>query len=251
MGSMKKLVTVTATGIYESIIPFIYPMFERYAKRCNADFIPIEKMDFSASTCLDKIKIGDFFKTYDRIALFDADMVIRPDCPDLFELVPPQYLGAYEELNWFISRSLLDEWQACARAEQIKLMAERWSLQIPKWPEKYIDHRYYNAGLMVFSREHEKILTLPALDPLPSVEDIICPEQVYKNWGIMVYGIEVFNLPVSFNQMPHNRPNNYRDESFIVHYAGIPSFGERVDSMKADVEYWDKIYSGNCINNAC
>ena len=84
------------TGLRETV----EPTHRYYANRIGADHIVIDQAKICGPKFgCEKFQIYNFFDGYDRILYIDLDAIPRPDCPDLFSLVPPNCLGVrYEKI---------------------------------------------------------------------------------------------------------------------------------------------------------
>jgi hypothetical protein len=235
---MKKLILTAAIGEHEQLRPLTYPFLKAYATKTHADFCSVEELTKTNSPLLEKIaSINEGLSNYDQIISLDSDLIVRPDCPDLFKLVPLNKLAAYNEgLN-------------CRNSEEIttrylSITAVQHAYGLPSLLVDYLGHidgklaikkdrfNYYNTGVLVCSRQHAPIFELP---PDGDVENIQMPEQSYLNWQILKYKPEMWDMPVCFNQMAWNCSPNYLDCTFIIHYAGT-SMEIRVPMMCSDIE---------------
>ncbi len=64
-----------------------------YASRIGADFVSLHRQ--AENPYLEKLRLGDYLGLYERILFLDTDVIVRPDCPDLFQLVPADCFGAW------------------------------------------------------------------------------------------------------------------------------------------------------------
>jgi lipopolysaccharide biosynthesis glycosyltransferase len=239
---MKKLICTNTYGVYEAVRPTVYPILKHYAKKVKADFIPIEDSLFPNDPILDKFRIGTFLNNYDRLIYFDSDLVIRPDCPDLFKIVPQNRFGAYDESSSF---GFMTNFPGCGEApmyeriyHMIKL-CKLWKLEIPQVVMGEIDKvSYFNTGVYVCSKEHQQLFK-PDATYVPL--DIEFPEQSYINWGLITKNILMHHLPVCFNQMVHNRVKDYLECSYVIHFAGLTTVDVRLPMMKAVLGHWKEI----------
>ena len=76
------LATILLGSDYRALSLVTHPTLSMYAKKIGADFVP----SFLSPTDL---------QAYDRIILVHSDLIIRPDCPSLFRVVPEGWIGAY------------------------------------------------------------------------------------------------------------------------------------------------------------
>jgi len=60
------------------------PFFQKYAKKIGSCHVVLD----------DKKDIENVFNYFDRIIYLENNILIRDDCPNLFNLVPENYIGA-------------------------------------------------------------------------------------------------------------------------------------------------------------
>jgi len=148
---------------------------------------------------------------FDRYLFLDADILIRKDCPNLFDYVRHTHIGSIvEDVG---SREI-------HRKKVIKAVQKKFGNI--KWVSDYT-----NAGVFVLSNKHLNILK-----PING--------EYWKGWGSVDghigYNIKRFNyeiqyLSYKFNHMcmfsePWNR-SMHRYFSFMIHYAGQANFPDK------------------------
>lgn len=72
-----------------------------YAKKCHADFKFINEYidkDLKRDIYSQKLLIPDYLREYEQVLFLDLDILISPDCPDIFALMP-QDIGLMAEVN--------------------------------------------------------------------------------------------------------------------------------------------------------
>lgn len=73
--------------------------FQRYAERCDADYVELTHNAYPAWPMANKlIQIPNVTTHYDQTVYFDCDVVVKPSMPNLFEQVPKGYYAAQDEL---------------------------------------------------------------------------------------------------------------------------------------------------------
>lgn len=163
---MRLLVLTIAIGdLYTQIGQITHPFMMAYAKRIGSDFHVMDSATAWAITPhWEKFRIYDLLDVYDRILYVDTDALIKKDCPDLFESVPDDMIGAFNEGAHF----------------------ER------KCPN------YYNTGVMVISKRHKDVFTRPQ----HATGDInTFFEQDTLNGLFISHACKMFPLPKEFNLM--------------------------------------------------
>lgn len=182
------------------------PTMKAYAEKINADFIVIDKipetyhfLEYSAYWA--KFILKDYLDEYSRIIYFDLDVIVSVHCPNLFDVVPQNQFGALVE----------DEYGNDMSQEIITAQADYGDIG---WVKEY-----FNVGVMVISREHSSIFTLPE-----SFEtNTLFKEQSRINYNFIKSGCELYKLNYKFNHMHILKiEHGDRHNSYIFHYAAIP-----------------------------
>ncbi len=219
---MKNLVLTIAMGLYHTEMGAVtHPLLASYAKKIGADFKVITEQKISKTTPhWEKFQIAELFDTYDRILFFDTDIIVRGDCPNLFDVVPPERLGAFNEAQCGgRTRDVIDG------------LARAYGIEPPRWTGAY-----YNTGVMVLSRIHQ------ALFWKPEQEIFSFYEQSYLNLVFLREQIVMMDLPYRFNRMACMNPlvPEHRLDSYVVHYAGYedPDPRKIIEAIAHDVGQW-------------
>lgn len=224
MGRMKTLVLTIAIGeYYQKMGEITHPLMRRYAERIGADFSVITEQEISQTTAhWEKFQIAEFLDRYDRILFLDTDIIVRGDCPNLFEFVPEHALGAFDETAYYTDAH-----------ERMEKMASAYGIDIAEWNGQYV-----NTGVMVISKIHAPLFAKPAQE----LEDFY--EQTYLNLVFASCKTPMFPLDFRFNRMhPMNaHTGEPRLSSYIVHYAGYTAEdpNEVFDYIRTDIERWRK-----------
>jgi hypothetical protein len=214
------IVTVVSGDKFKEIWKRSEPFFIDYAEKCDAELIVLNGMEGNLTPHWIKFGIYDLLKKeFSRIAFIDADIIIRPDTPSLFDIVPEDKIGIFDE-GQYLPRSI-----CIYEAKKV------YNVELRDWNGK----SYYNTGVMVLSREHRHIFSInDELRPLRNAFG----EQTYLNMRIMASGVKVFSLTHNFNRMSHmdRATGMSRLNSYLIHYAGD---GDRIlAKMDRDIERW-------------
>lgn len=211
------VLTISIGDYYKKISKFTLPYLKKYADKIDADFLNITEHNKDYITQKwNKFYIYELLNKYKRIVYLDIDMIIREDCPNLFNVVPENRLGMFNEGRY------------SPRQEYIEQASEYYKEPIKKWNGKF-----YNSGVMVISRIHKQIFKLPR------GIDYVETDQPYINLRIINDKIEMFDLHYDFNRMDilDKVCGVSRLNSYIVHYAGAPE--EMIfDVLKRDIKQW-------------
>jgi|GEM_PF-814758 len=221
------LMTIIAGPKYQKIWEMAEPFFNQYADRIGADLVVLKEIPPNLpSPHWAKFSIYELLrKQYDRIAFIDGDVLIRPDTPSLFDVVPEDEFGIFNE-GYYTPRSVC--------LHEVKKV---YDVNLPNWNGK----DYYNTGVMVVSRKHRHLFKVSdSIKPLRNSYG----EQTYLNMRIMQSGEKVCLLNHRFNRMSimDRLTGMTRLDSYIVHYAGFDVMGKQtiLEAMKRDIEEWEK-----------
>lgn len=221
---MKKenLVLSIAVGeYYNQISEITLPFLKEYAEKIGADFILINEFNQKYITQKwNKFYISELLNEYKRIIYFDIDIIIRKDCPNLFEIVPENKLGMFNEGRYV------------ARYEFLEQASEYYGESLRKWNGKF-----YNSGVMVISRIHKQLFRMP------KGIDYVETDQPYLNLRILNDKIEMFDLDFRFNRMDilDTICGISRLDSYIIHYAGAPE-NQIFGVILNDIAQWENDY---------
>ncbi len=216
------LVFTIAIGEYhQKISKFTLPSIKKYAEKIGSDFLIVtEPKKEYITQKWNKFYIHELLNDYKRILYLDCDLIIREDCPNLFNIVPENKLGMFNEERY------------TSRLEYLLQASEYYKEELPKW-----DGKFYNSGVMIISRKHKQIFRMP------KGIDFVETDQPYINLRIQKDKIDMFDLPYDFNRMDilDKFCGISRLNSYIVHYAGAPK--EMIfDVMKKDIKEWKEKY---------
>lgn len=211
------VLTISIGDYYKKISKYTLPFLEKYADKIGADFLNITEHNKDYITQKwNKFYIYELLNKYQRIIYLDIDIIIREDCPNLFDVVPENRLGMFNE-GRYSSRYEFYE-QAC---------------EYYKEPQKKWEGKFYNSGVMVISRRHKQIFKMPR------GIDFVETDQPYINMRIINDKVEMHDLHYDYNRMDilDKFCGISRLNSYIVHYAGAPK-DIIFDVMKKDIKQW-------------
>ena len=218
---------VTLSKDFDEVSSLTHPTIQAYADKIGAEFIVIDKVKISKKFFhYEKFQIYDLLTRYKRILYLDSDILVRPDCPDLFEIVPEHKIGLFNEGRFM------------DMTEVMRDTCMKYKTSVPKW-----ERQYYNAGVMVISRLHRGIFKKPEgeYDVWGAPVGVYHYEQPYLNLKIISESYVVQELTHKFNRLSildsHTGENHL--SSYIVHYAGVPK-EHRANLIKEDLASWSK-----------
>lgn len=159
----------------------------------------------------EKYQVYDLYDKYDRILRLDADVLITPNCPDLFQIVPEEQIGVvFEDVGP----------KETQRRELIKIVQEE--LGDLNWSQGY-----FNSGVILASKKHKEIykLTHDDLERISCFKFKTAKEQTFLNYRVRKLGFKIYELDYKFNHIIKifsqpwiGIPDKFN--SYIIHYAG-------------------------------
>jgi hypothetical protein len=217
--SKHAVVTIAIGNAHSGIFQTTGPSIQNYAERIGADFIVLDKpVICGVSPHYEKFQIKTLLEKYTRILYLDCDLIVRHDCPNLFEVVPENKLGIFNEGRFKDHSRMIEESE---KIHNIKL--------------KEYKGDYYNTGVMVISRMFRDLFQKPV------VEDIYHYfEQSYLNLKIMYHECEVYDITYKFNRMKlmDEVTGEHRLNSYIIHYAGVLKDAHKI--ARFDLDRWEQ-----------
>lgn len=209
------VLTISIGEKHEKISELTLKTIENYAKKVNADFINL-KTAKSNGTDWEKTQVYDLFNKYKRIILFDIDLIIREDCPNLFEIVPEKELGAFNEGKYVF------------KSDDIKITARMYDENLGD-----ITSKYYNTGVLILSRKHKQLFKIPKYFKSSFTS--------YFNMMLQKDKVEMFDLDLKMNRV--HFMDKYcgisRLDSYIIHYYEAPD-NLVFKLIKDDLDDWKK-----------
>lgn len=213
------VLTISIGEHYEKVRKLTESSIQSYAKKIGADYLNINEFNPQYITQKwNKFHIHELLNKYRRILYLDIDVLVREDTPNLFEIVPENELGMFNEGRYV------------PRYEYLEQAAEYYGEPLKPW-----NGPFYNSGVMVISRMHKNIFKLP------KGQDFVETDQPYINLRILNDSIKVFDLDFKFNRMDilDSFCGRSRLDSYIVHYAGAPELMQ-LEVIQKDIEQWKK-----------
>lgn len=215
----KTAVLTIAMGDHRKIHEWTAESKRKYAARIGADFVVIDRPGIAKTTPhWEKFQIFDLLEKYERILYLDADTIVREDCPDLFQLVPEDHIGLFNEAP-FTDRS----------KELMIDICRQYGVFLDGWNGKY-----YNTGVMVISRAHRDLFKKPEKEVSSFYE------QSYLNMILAGAKPKIHELTHHFNRMTcmDRFLGEDRHASYIVHYAGYPQLDRVLGLIPLDLRRW-------------
>lgn len=218
---MNLVLTIAIGDNYQRIAALTNPSIKKYAAKIGAKFMCVRDQRISQSTPhWEKFRIYYLLEKYERILYVDSDLIIREDCPNLFEVVPIGFLGVFNEAPFDKRDGYL-----------ITEMCRAYNISLDVW-----DGRYFNSGVMVISQNHKNLFKKPDLE----VSNFF--EQSYLNTIFAYTKTPIFELNYRFNRLSilDRFTGEDRHASYIIHYAGFPDYKVLEGVILKDLEVWKR-----------
>jgi ADP-heptose:LPS heptosyltransferase len=188
---------------------------KEYSNKINCDLEIISPSDVLSHTFF---KFNNFLTKYDRILYVSPFVLIRPDTPNLFDVVPIDSLGVFNE-GRYVNRDLH---MKSAMSFYNEKLAKDWK------------GKYYNCDVIVFSKQHRGLFK----EPSNQIGSEIAP---YLNLKIHNTETKVFDLPYHYNRMEFldSQIGISRLDSYMINYTDAPSQIIR-SIVEKDVKQWSE-----------
>ena len=199
---MTAVVTLCIGKNFGLIGKLTHSLFKNYAEKIQADFHIIRQRKFSHLPIpFEKYQLFHLLKGYDRVLFLDTDVVVRPDSPNIFDIVPEGCFGAY----------LTNTHSRCHDKS-----IEEIQKQLPDLTWK---NDYFNSGVMVLNREHKSLFNFDH----GTFEGFY--EQTQLNYNLQKLQIPLYDITYKFNHVELIGVPISKRSTFFIHYAG-PGHGQ-------------------------
>ena len=214
---MRLAIVTRADSSIKEMTDITHPVMREYAKKIGADFIILDD-DKGMHHHYRILQLYKLFDIYDRIISMDSDVIIAPDCPNLFEVVPEdKIVTVYEDL---FSRQM---------DRRIRIAKANEKFGDIKWRGGYV-----NSGCMVFSKCHQDLFK-----PGRQLWMELGYDDVYLGYWIVKLNMPAYSMSLKFNYMRHfDEGGTNRLYAYIIHYAGQGFSGDRIGDIKRDYGYF-------------
>lgn len=222
MSTQRLVVTIAIGDEIASFAKYTLPTIQAYAEKVGADFTLLEETEISEKflPTYEKNQIRHYLDSYQNVLYIDADILVTPDAPDLFDLCPADKVGVVS----------VDQVYAKADEEKALLKQELGDID---WV-----HEYFNAGVMMFSDEHkhmanttdgiiDKWVAAKAKKGIKGLND-----QSVFNYRVNKLEVPLYYLDQSFNFTKAWGCFERRFANYFIHYAGLK--GNRVTRIRLD-----------------
>lgn len=180
----------------------------------------------------------DLLDQYDKIAIIDSDIWIRESTPNIFQELGDYEFGAVLEREMPITDKYRNKITSYSKGQYGSLKDVDWD-----WQNGIA--KFYNMGLMVFTKELKKYLNgQSALEFIrrPEFERFVNGEGRWKwstdqtllNWWIKKEGVKTIDLNWKWNALYRGIHDSKIKEAHFVHFFlkdHLPQKGENINQL--------------------
>jgi hypothetical protein len=235
----RAVVTVAVGEYFKTAIP----LMQRYARKVGADFFCIDETWTPYGTSPHYMKWhcnAILAQGYTRIAFVDADCLIMPNAPDIFDAVAPGTLGVYDEAPAMFQRKL-------KRKDTCERFVSSWRRHVGAIDYKYPGH-YFNSGVMVFDATCNPFVVRE--DGVYAFNTDTVFDQTYLN--VMATDFPKTLLDWRWNRMAIAQAseligstNMFHNDPYILHYCGKPDVKNGItEGLKRIMPDWKERMPG-------
>lgn len=219
-GPERRAVVTMGDERFSPITDQTFPWIEKYAQRHGAKFIALRDRKYpDVNICYEKFRLEKIIASYDRVLYVDGDVLVRPDAPDLFALVPTEKFAAMDEA------AHIHFWNEGRIREQF----EPYGWEGP-W-----NGVHFNAGVMLLSKAHRGIFRNTI------ITDKMYWDQPYFNVAVLREKIPFFSLPREWNFLayhPYKISDGLRARAWFTHFSGDQPFEDKVRDIATMIASW-------------
>lgn len=209
----------------EEIAALSFPGFKEYARRTGAEFVTLPPGPPGLPPVFWKNEVRVVLERMDRVLWLDADCLVRPDCPDLFGLVPPDRFAAHDELEY------ATDTEVYLRHQDVVGVCLEDVLPVPN-----TRGRHFNAGVYLAPARCAVHFNYPI-----GVPRTLVGEQSRLNTRLFLTNEDVYCLPECFNRLVyHHPPRRWQHSAYIAHFAGMGIPEVRLRDMSSLHTLWYK-----------
>jgi len=191
-----------------------------YAERTGSDFIMrtaildhvlSDEQDYK-NVIMEKFYIRELLRYYDRVLYLDADILVKPDSPNVFEYyADPDWLYLYNEVDY----------NGVDYDQYIEKVKNKYHIPWTKNDNGRYD--FYNAGVMLVGRSGVEAFEFVEpeyfiMDDLPMIVD-----EPYLHRNLFKHNIKIGELDKRFNTMVY-----FEDDGWFLHFANVLDRKERI-----------------------
>lgn len=232
-----------STPLISKIFNYSINSWKKYAAKHNCEVVVLDSplMDSNVtSMAWQRYYVLDLLENsgidYDQVLIVDADTIVHPDCPNIFNMTDNMYTGVHDGVVY--------EWVMRSVECYSKLLFNDFKLNV--W-------NYINGGFQIINKSHKEHLNnfkkfyTDNREAIFQVESSVKlgTDQTPMNFFLQINNIPTKILPYEFNMTGLNLMEGLREDlvftkyGWVYHFNGIPD-----TTYGTQVEYWmNKTYT--------
>lgn len=194
---------------------------KRYSEKCGAVFVPL---------CLESLPhhrmyiFRELLDKYERVLWVDGDALIHTSTPNLFDIVPADCFAAVDECTTG------NDAEVDCRQQHIIATCVEEGIAIPE-----THGRKFNLGVSLVPSVYKECWS-----PRLTTSSHDWREESLINARLMLSQAKIVTLPECFNRFAYYgfKPRRFADATYILHYAGPSTLGQRIKDMQKQSDEW-------------
>ena len=216
---------VATLNVHNDWLPHNFRESMRHAaQRWGAEFVEIRTPIVPwPDPYWEKLNLDRHLTMYERVVYLDRDVVIRSDCPNLFELVPEEafgYVPSEQPGHELVDIHIRPNMQELVDLLQLDFDYTR---------------DYLNSGVMIFSpQRHKQVFSLARdLHPIPWKRNWVTVDQGLIALALKLAGVPVKVLPPEFNRCGDKVWNHWKPEidDYVWHFCGRKTWEKMANTI--------------------
>jgi len=228
--------TLVCTGLMGRLIE--HEKYTAYTIRNYADKIGAEYHIIKDHTrqwpqhrpTYEKYQMYKLLEYHDRILWIDGDVIVSPEAPNLFNLIHPDYMAALWESPTYSEHDTKRQHLKNIKKMQDALTDIGWTTGI------------FNAGVMLLSKEHQKIFHGGFESYLP-FQNWKWNDQAILNYRRVELKIPFEGLGWKWNAMPYYESEERMKRAHFLHFAGKQTKKDWDKYLKGIKKFYDYFHS--------
>jgi lipopolysaccharide biosynthesis glycosyltransferase len=190
---------------------------ERYAKRIGVDLIfrqsqtnarkidPIDHLNYQILA--ERESISDLLKCYDRVLALDGDVLVKPDAPSIFDVLPAGKTYMRDETGNGVEYD--------KAIEEIKGAVE--------WPKTNGHYRFFNGGVILADKAQGNLFRVDTDEYVyfKNLNLISC--EPYYTKRINLHKYDVRDIGIEWNAMVY-----FKQPGHFIHFANVHNRDELI-----------------------
>lgn len=211
-------------GNGNKLLELTEPFMRRYAKKIGADFTAIRERKYTPlygfkEWYFDVFQVYELTKDYDRVLYLDADILVNPIAPDIFEIADKDKIAVVEN-------AVQDYWRVKSKEPIQRIMG------IVEWLRPY-----WEEGVLVIPKEYIDIYNIENynIDKLKRIDKGV----IDRDQALLNYIVERRKIPLQFID---DRWNGIENKIYKVGINKEEAYFMHMTCLTVNREAWIRYY---------